>query len=64
MELFKKYFNVRIWRTLQAICACPQIFNWFTYRADYMESKNSTQLLIKYKHYQVSNGALASLHET
>ena len=31
MELFQKKINADHWRPLQAICACSQICNWFTW---------------------------------
>ena len=37
----KKKINVRTWRTLQAICVCPQICNWSTC----MVPRNFIQLL-------------------
>ena len=29
IELFQKIYDAGHWRTLQAICACSQICNWF-----------------------------------
>ena len=55
MELFLKKFNAGHWRTLQAICACSQICNSSTYGVYKFHP------IVKYKHYQISSGARASL---
>ena len=39
MELSPPNFNARHWRTLQAICACSQIYNWSTWCLEILNSK-------------------------
>ena len=54
MELFQKKFNAGHWRTHRAICSCSQICNWSTWCLENPPN-------CKYKHYQISSGARASL---
>ena len=57
MELFKKKFNAEHWRTLQAIYAHALRV------AIGLHGAKKFHPIVKYKHYQISSGARASLVE-
>ena len=52
MELFQKFFNADHWRTLQAICPSFAIG---------LHGASKFHPIVKYKHYQISSRARASL---
>ena len=59
---FQKKINMRTWRTLQVICACPHICSWST-SICILHGTQKFHPIVKYKHrhYQISSGARVSL---